>query len=231
MNISSKECKNYTAILKPTPTGPRIDLENIVGCPNWVATSIVAIYSLRNWKSQAELRGPLSLWELSEKASAIRRTLKEGLEDTIQAMEDHTSAESLFQSRDLGDDSQYEKQLLTVVFARSALVLLNVVVSGAYPSLGEIEQEVVAIIGTLKNLPDPSLLRFLAWPICIAGCMALEQHYSFFTGLQQQFDAPALGNVIKVIRRCWSLRELNTSQRGIDWSDALNSLRLNILFL
>jgi len=230
MNISSKDCENYTAILQPPPTGSRINPDSIVGCPNWVATSILAIYSLRDWKAQAELTGPLSVWELSEKASTIRRTLKAGLEETIQAMEGRGSVESLLQSGNLGDDPQYEKQLLAVVFARSALILLNVVVSGAHPSLGEIEQEVVAIIGTLKSIPDPPLMRFLAWPICITGCMALEEHYSFFTGLQQQFETPALGNVIKVIRRCWSLRELNTSPRGIDWSDALSSLRLNLLF-
>jgi hypothetical protein len=74
------------------------------------------------------------------------------------------------------DDSKVLIQNITRVFAGAALVYLQVTISGAYPGIPEIQRGVARTMAALDKLEDKSLVRNLLWPVCIAGCMATEEH-------------------------------------------------------
>ncbi|KAH8811052.1 fungal-specific transcription factor domain-containing protein, partial [Xylogone sp. PMI_703] len=224
-NISPELCEQYIYFLQTK--GTRVNFEEITGCQSWVVISILSIYSLRDWKISAEASRSLSFWDLMKRAGKIRTTLEDGIRASGQGQAE--PLDFLLAQFRVSDRHAIDKQTITYVFALAAGILLEIVVSGSYSNLKEVERQVERTIDALKSLPGPSLLQYLAWPICIAGCMAQPQHYDFFTDLLEigtRSEPGVLLNVGKVIQTCWALRERNQNKCGVDWSDALRNLQI-----
>ena len=218
----------YTRLLGSDDSS--VDFEYITGCQNWVISAILSIYSLRTWKKRAMAAGSLSIWELIERAQHIRRSLQKGIDDISMRLSHYDN--TLLRADNIAGRSQHEKHLITCIFARAASVLLEVVVSGASSGLAEIEKGVNETRALLEGVPDPSLLQFLSWPICVVGCVAQPQHHSFFKGLLHPAEQLKLGvfsNVLKVLERCWWLRESESNRREADWSEGIQSLQTDLL--
>jgi hypothetical protein len=71
--------------------------------------------------------------------------------------------------------STLNSQVVSSIFALSAITYLHTVVSGAYPDLNEIQQSVFRTMKVLVNLPDPGLLRYIVWLFCVTGCLASKE--------------------------------------------------------
>lgn len=234
--MSAEICERYTGLLESPFSG--LDLENITGCQNWVLTCILSIYTLREWKDRAVATESLSLWELLAKARMIRDRLENKMMEfssrVSQYRQNNCSVLSADNPISPTASFQREKWAITRVFALATKILLEVSVSGPYPSISEIEKAVSQIKEALDSLPSPHLLQYLSWPICIAACMAQPAHYSFFTGLCSSTESPTLGilpTVLKAAQGCWSLRETQHGGRGIDWCDSMRSLRMDLIFM
>ncbi|TAQ88645.1 hypothetical protein B7494_g3022 [Chlorociboria aeruginascens] len=125
----------------------------------------------------AEAAGSLSLWELTERATSIRRILEKAREESSSQpsiCSDHRLESSLNSGSSTTADTPSETNVITTTFAQATLILLDILVSGAYPGLKEIDDKVTSIRHILQELPSPTLLQFLAWPICIAGCTSIS---------------------------------------------------------
>ncbi|KAL9615942.1 MAG: hypothetical protein Q9160_009128 [Pyrenula sp. 1 TL-2023] len=218
----------YTRLLDSDESG--IDFEYITGCQNWVVFAILSIYSLRTWKKRAMTAGSLSIWELIERAQPARESLQKGIDDVSMRLSHYET--TLIKADSITARDQHEKNLITCSFARAALVLLEVVVSGASPGLAEVEKGVNETRAVIERVPDQYLVQSLSWPICVAGCMAQPQHHSFFKGLLHPAGQLKLGvfsNVLKVLERCWWLRESESTRKEVDWNDAIQSLQTDLL--
>jgi hypothetical protein len=208
-----------------------MNLEHITGCQNWLIVCVLKIYALMDWKKQAQATNQLNIWDFVEKAGSIQQPLNAGITATFQNLLQH----GIGQVYALGSFQWLENEvrLVTYIFACTAAILLEVLVSGANPALPQIQQYVARIVTILMALPNHRLLLALSWPLCISGCMAEPIHYQFLIRLLSPFESTNQGgisNVLAVLRECWKLREKSGNETYVGWEDAMKSLGTEILF-
>lgn len=211
-------------------------LDKLMGCENWAMLVIMDIAFLDNWKQKLQISARLSMRELVTRATHIERRLEDGIRDIpsrLRQLTNHSTPSIL----DTGVQEPSRLILLiTRIFACSALVYLDIVVSGAYPEMPEIRQNVSRTIDALRALPEIAIINSLTWAYCIAGCMAIEEEQTFFKGLavSNGGDAPTFGNSSKalaIMEECWRLRREEKQHQPVDWRTAMNSLGVNVLLV
>jgi hypothetical protein len=212
-----------------------LSLDKVMGCENWAMLLIRDIAILEEWKSTIQATGNISLRELARRAGAIEARLEDGL---------RTRSETVFASQTFDVQQSHPKptpynnliEQITRVFACSALVYLHIVTSGAHPELPEIKDGMMRTISALREISDRNLVSTLSWPICIAGCMALEDQQDTF----RSFTAPhpfgfiPFGNsskVLALLEKCWDMRRQGNDSIAIDWKSAMNCLGVDILLI
>lgn len=213
-----------------------IFLDKIMGCKNWAMLLIMDIAFLDDWKKNLQISAQLSMRELVTRATHIERRLEDGIRDNSSRLSQLTNHSI---SSILGTGIQEPTLLIlliTRIFACSALVYLDVVVSGAYPEMPEIRKNVSRTIEAFRALPETAIINSLTWAYCIAGCMAIEEEQMFFRGLavSSDGDAPTFGNFSKalaIIEECWRLRREEKRHQPVDWRTAMNSLGMSVLLV
>ncbi|OBT77635.1 hypothetical protein VF21_03718 [Pseudogymnoascus sp. 05NY08] len=213
-----------------------IFLDKIMGCENWAMLLIMDIAFLDDWKRNLQISAQLSMRELVTRATHIERRLEDGIRDNSSRLSQLTnhSIPSILGTR--VHEPTHLVLLITRIFACSALVYLDVVVSGAYPDMPEIRENVSRTIEAFRAMPEIAMTNSLTWPYCIAGCMAIEEEQMFFRGLavSSDGDAPTFGNFSKalpIIEECWRLRREEKWHQPVDWRTAMNSLGTSVLLV
>ncbi|KAM7216833.1 Fungal specific transcription factor domain containing protein [Rhypophila decipiens] len=178
-----------------------INLEPVSGCQNWVFALLLQVYDLRDWKRSTRAAGLLSLWELTSKANAIQTELERNIsrnQEIINKLlpkhEDDarngifTLAIDLDMNMDLDDQhhsnehkdpkTNIDIHLITQAFATALSVLLEVIVSGAYPQLPEIKQKVGRAIDAFHKVAQQSAAELiesaLCWPLFVVAAVVEE---------------------------------------------------------
>lgn len=196
------------------PGQGHVHLDKLMGCENWTMLIIMDIAALNEKKIASPANGEANMHELAVQGAEIERRLEEGLRRTTT---------DCHKSKAVQD--------ITRIFACSAFVYLNVVVSGGHSQLSKVQSAVCRTIEAFQNLSDPALMCDLTWPFCIAGCMASDEQEDFFRAIA----LPKCGRsykALEVAEECWRLRKLNVLGAGIvDWNTAMDSLGLNILLV
>ncbi|VUC22943.1 unnamed protein product [Clonostachys rosea] len=153
---------------------PVINLESVIGCQNTTILQIGEIAVLDKWKKECQNAGKLDVIELVSRATQIKNTL----ERQVVRLEGE-SAETCKLSGNLLDllapnnSASSSRRLVTLVWTHAALLYLLVVVSGWQPASDEVRHHVSQIIDLLANKITPNtLLRTMAWPFFIAGCLS-----------------------------------------------------------
>ncbi|KAF2121317.1 fungal-specific transcription factor domain-containing protein [Lophiotrema nucula] len=154
---------------------PPLNLEDFIGCENWVMLQIGEIAALDTWKKSMKKAGQLDMMELVARASAIKQALLGNLARL-------DAAANTPKTNSLGLFTLYNDQLppmpggctafVTRVWAHAALLYLSVMVSGWQPGSGGIRENVVRTLALLEQMPAPELLRTMVWPFCMVGCLA-----------------------------------------------------------
>ncbi|KAF7897091.1 hypothetical protein EAF00_005319 [Botryotinia globosa] len=70
------------------------------------------------------------------------------------------------------EQPSYNVLVVTHIFACSASIFLEVVLSGPLPKLPEIQHEVHRALESHTYINDPDLLNILRWPLCVAASVA-----------------------------------------------------------
>lgn len=211
-------------------------LDKIMGCENWAMLLIMDIAFLDDWKQNLQISAQLSMRELVTRATHIERRLEDGIRDNSSRLSQLTN-HSMPSILDTGvQEPPHLILLITRIFACSALVYLDVVVSGAYPEMPEIREHVSRTIDALRALPEIAIINSLTWAYCIAGCMAMKEEQTFFRGLavSSDGDAPTFGNFSKalaIMEECWRLRREEKRHQPVDWRTAINSLGMKVLLV
>src|SRR5262249_47943726 len=100
----------------------------------------------------------------------------------------------------------------TRVWAHASRAYLAVVTSGWQMSNAELRQSVAEVLALLQNIESAAQMRALAWPFCVAGCLAEagaqeEQFRSIITGMDDQQTLSALREARAIMEAVWRNRE------------------------
>lgn len=186
-----------------------IRLSSIVGCRNWVIRSIAEISALDSWKREQIEANSLSVVELVDRTSGIANGLRNGILEIQNCP--ITSSPSYLNHRAPFDmrPSPSASSKSTLIWAHAAQLYLTVVVSGWQLSNTEVRANVTQIIELLQTVPSYQL-RALAWPLCVAGCLALESEESSFMALFSNqgkvYTAGALDDARQILEQVWQIR-------------------------
>lgn len=217
-------------------SNPPVRLDKVGGIDNRIMIFIGKIAYLDAWKRTSQLNGTLSIIELAKRATQIETELKQVL-DEITKNRNITSSDRPA-SPYLTQFSVYAGYV-TEVYGYSALSYLYVVVSGPYPDLPEIRENVCRTMELLKGLPNPLLPRSLYWAILITGSLALEDEQplvrSILFGAGVSASSVGMGwNILKTLEECWRRRRLKIPIEPLGdgyWGDVMTSLHMKVMVM
>ncbi|KAL7961531.1 fungal-specific transcription factor domain-containing protein [Trichoderma compactum] len=190
-----------------------IRLSRLVGCHNWAIRVVAEISALNAWKKENVRMGSFLGTELAERARHIDEILDEGMSQ-------------------MDNDRTTDTVTSTKIWAYAARIYLAVVISGWQPILPGVRSGVAHALRLLQTVVGSSHLRVLAWPLCVAGCMAERAQEQAFRNLFSELDKPALigilGEALRVMESVWQNRG-NMSSELWDVEAFLNILGTPVL--
>lgn len=215
----------------------RIHLDRLMGCRNWAMISIRETSGLEAWRNEmlSGLKDPvlsghssgidnLIVPLLAQKSNEIEKRLQKGFSSIPCAMDGLTKHDR-------------ETELVTNIFGLSAVLYLAIVVSGSYGRLPAVPEDVLMALSAMKALPRHLLMR-VAWPYCVAGCLAEGSLREDFRQLLSETTAEGhpmgqLWNAMDLIEEFWKIRESVIPGQHIEspWALAMKSTEMKTLLI
>lgn len=204
-----------------------IHINEVSGCHNLVAETLCKIASLRRWKIETECDGKLNILELATRGGVILRSLT----DLIDQVSSTPSG-----SMPLGRNTWTQdcEKIITIAYARAAIIYLHVVISGPAPHLEEIRREVAELTASLESLNCNKTLQYASWPLCVIACFAVEEKAQNFLHHVDagEYDigrsrARLCMEGLKIGSECQKIRREYATHS--DWMSSMKSLQRRVL--
>lgn len=197
---------------------PVINLEAIVGLKNWTLLQIGEISTLDAWKQQCIADGNLDVVELVHRASAIKESLATHLA-SLNTDPAHVSREKS-SILDVFASPVCQGSLVTRVWTHAALLYLSTVVSGWQPANDDVRSSVSQVIEILlKGQISPTVLRTMAWPFCVSGCLADPAQEAQFRGVVELLQPPSffgtMHEALEIMENVWRHRGVDGATRDL----------------
>jgi hypothetical protein len=221
---------------EPVVGEAEIRLSAIVGCRNWIATSLAEVCTVAEWKrahgsSRRDVR-------MINRIANVAKTQKWN----IHTVKEHVIANAISYpsygdvcdpaSLDLGR-SPPMASVITLIWGLAAEIYRLTVDVGWDLEKPDIQSNVAHIAVLLSVIPLDQL-RTLAWPICVAGCLARENEEAIFTALFAKLGrvqtVGSLSDAQQLIESAWRNRS-TLDQRGHDLASGLAALHSPILIV
>lgn len=215
---------------------PHIALEEVTGCHTWVLLTISDISNLSRWKKDQIVSGKLSSDELIYRAASVERILNNGL-DTL---DQHGNTENNSQHipplalllNQSGFPFSYSKAApdgglpLTRTWIYAARTyLLSVKLDNSTQS-SELEISVKQLIRSFGAITSSPWMRWLAWPLCVAGIYASKEQRSAICSMMDLVGSFNVFGTMKatfdIIKTTWQKRD--AGERCLDLSTCLSSM-------
>jgi hypothetical protein len=200
-------------------------LEEIIGCKNWVVREIGRIATLHEWKMTGLLHGQLTAMDLEEKAEQIRGVINTGLAG--DCMEN-------LGVPDIHIPAIYHPMLITRVFALAASVYLHLVVYGFETESDTLNATMTEAMLILRTHMPNELLNAIVFPLYIFGCNAKAEDEDWFRGILG--SAPVAersmehrGKLLPLMEKIWRSRRESCS--GWSWQNNLMLSEYNLLLV
>ena len=206
---------------------PPVNIELVLGIKNWVLLQISEIAILDAWRLECSRAGNLDVMKLAHHATIIKETLTFHLTEI-----ENKPNNEIIGSLDiftLSDLRPSHRSLITRVWAHAALLYLFIVTSGWQPANDDVRYHVNRIVELLKyQISPPALLRTVAWPFCVAGCLAEPAQETQFRQVVQGLKPPNLfgkmHKALEIIENAWknrtagdmAIRDLAACFRSLD---------------
>jgi hypothetical protein len=209
--------------------GP-LRMEEFRGLHNWVLQVIGDIASLHAWKKSQSLAGSLSINELLSRGTILMDAIKGGIMAIQNTDPRPDTVATVISVPVLSEQPSYAMH--NTIWLYAALIYLNTVLTGWQPSCPEISSAVSKTTHLLLNLPSGTCLGALAWPLCVAGCLAPpEDEVKYKTivarlGGLQPFGS--LREAMNIMERVWARRPLDESW---DVAQCMNILGHGVVLL
>ncbi|PKK43626.1 hypothetical protein CI102_10731 [Trichoderma harzianum] len=185
-----------------------LDLEDSVGCQSWILLLIADIASLVEGKRQ----GRVSRDDLLVEGNRIAEKLQNGIKSlkdhpgkpvaSIGSFQAYSNPEALLEAI---DSTSY-----SLVWAHATVLYLFVTTSGWQEQHEIIQENVSSAIQILDKISSPAILRSLAWPFCVVGCLAsTDQEETFRIIASRMGNLSAFGTLLEALRimgQVWSTR-------------------------
>ncbi|KAB5578140.1 fungal-specific transcription factor domain-containing protein [Coniochaeta sp. 2T2.1] len=211
----------HDSLLGATDTGvePLVNLEAVIGCHNCVMRLVGEIAVLDAWKQACIKAGSLNMMELVRRATIIQEALEKYL--TLLANQPQPTTDEdlnlldIFRSgywqRSKSTSPSNQSNLVTRIWSHAAQIYLFVVVSGWQPASREVGPHVGRILELLETeISPPAMLRTVAWPFCVAGCLAMANQEPQFRGLVNALQPPSvfgtLRKALDIMEEVWRNR-------------------------
>jgi hypothetical protein len=186
-------------------------LSSVVGCQNSAILAIGQIAALDSWKHSAVRADSLSMTELAERALPIFTVLKSTLDALdSDSTRDHAHVPLSFPFQSYVDRSHASAPTITTtrIWTLAARIYLTVVAVGWQPFHSDIHSDVAHVLKLLSTVPSIHL-RVLAWPLCVAGCLAsIDQQQSFRDVFASKTKLELLGSLNEarqVMEKVWKI--------------------------
>lgn len=206
---------------------PLINLEVVLSCQNWVLLQIGEIAVLDAQKQKETDAGQADYLSMNIRAKKIQTAI----ESNLKRLENEPPAPqrqidgliNALTSSPNRDCSVGHNTSITRVWAYAALIYLAVAqswspcvtVAESYP---QVRAHVETILNILTHeISPPEMLRTMAWPLCVAGCMADERQETRFremvSALQPASVFGTIRQALAVMERVWEDRNRAPTER------------------
>jgi len=174
---------------------PPLNLDEYMGVENWILVALSDTSSLAAWKKDQLAAKTLSVADLVALAAPIEAALRsqlacgilcpggEGEEEQDAASPPLLTVPDLVPAAYGNALAPQHARAFNRAWGHAALAYLLVVVNGWQPASEPVRACVDALAAQLRDLPTPSCLRVVAWPLCVAGCLARRDQEAAFRGL------------------------------------------------
>ncbi|KIV99840.1 uncharacterized protein PV09_08509 [Verruconis gallopava] len=190
----------------------QIRLSAIVGCPSSVLQAIGQIATLDSWKAEQSAMNDDVQSELFERSSSISLSLANAearLELNHLESAPHSDPLLPFRSYAVRVTTASPYRITTSVWISAAQIYLSLVVNGFRWSDASIHDLVANILRLIPLIPSNEF-RTLAWPLCVAGCLASQSQESYFREIfATKKILEIIGSpkeAIRVVEKVWKSR-------------------------
>ncbi|KAJ3545636.1 hypothetical protein NM208_g2420 [Fusarium decemcellulare] len=196
---------------------PRLNLKYIVGCENWVFTTIAEIVEIDLWKKQTKRDGTFSLTDLIQRSANVFQVLDKGRAALDESSSDgicvSRGPDGMFSKFDLTTQPPYDPKayaIVTRIWVDAARLYLLVVMSGWHPESSGIREIVSKNLEQFNSLPSPGWLLSLAWPFCVTSCLVTRAEESTVRRIYEATEsAKSIGPIseaMKTAEKVWKQR-------------------------
>ncbi|QYT00283.1 Zn(2)-C6 fungal-type domain-containing protein [Trichoderma simmonsii] len=185
-----------------------LDLEDSVGCQSWILLLIADIASLVEGKKQ----GRVSRDDLLVGGNRIAEKLQNGIASLKDNPGKPATSIGSFQAYSNPEDlsQTIDTTTYSLIWAHATVLYLFVTTSGWQEQHEIIQENVSSAIKILDKISSPAILRSVAWPFCVVGCLAsTEQEETFRIIASRMGNLSAFGTLLEALRimeQVWSTR-------------------------
>lgn len=211
---------NLLGTVPPEEIEQPLDLFSFVGCQNWVLLAIGEIAALDARKRAEVMNHVFDQEEFDSQANEIHKTLESGLIAIANygPQSIPICGSSLWYQPGHSPCEGIRSLVPTKIYAHAAHIYLQTVIEGPDLKASSISWHTSSIAHLLRELHDPSQIRTLSWPICIAGCFsrAEEEQTCFQNSLASVGDIQSRSAALEasnIMKKVWSCRDSEGSYR------------------
>lgn len=218
---SPPRLRNYHNIIVQedvaNPPSENIRMENFFGCQGWVFLAISDIAVLDAWKKENKARGSFCYHELMETGSLLHQRLQQGLarlerESFKKRHFDITAVLRSYYRPDAAHQMRIDEQIsATRIWALATMAYLSVVVTGWSAATRTTTSSIAIAMQLLYGISSPAVLRSLAWPFYVLGCLATKEQEQLFTHMATSMgpllEFGTIGEALRIMKRVWEMRD------------------------
>ncbi|UKZ49481.1 hypothetical protein TrVGV298_003728 [Trichoderma virens] len=241
-STSQAACRFFTANLLYIDVMSSVSL----GCPPRLynyQNKIIPSCKTSEWSPCTMGEGPLRMeefrglhnWVLQVIAlepwhNTVRRNQRGGLWPSKHHARPPDTVATVISVPVLGEQPSYAMH--NTIWLNAALIYLNTVLAGWQPSCPEISTAVANTTEMLFNLPSGTCLGALAWPLCVAGCLAPPEDEVKYKSIVARLGGlqlfGSLREAMHIMEQVWAQRPMDESW---DVAQCMNILGHGVVLL
>ncbi|KAJ2971034.1 hypothetical protein NQ176_g7892 [Zarea fungicola] len=221
-----------TLSAQPQPAGPLL-MEEFFGLQNLVIQLLGDVATLDAYKKEQKAAGTLHTSELASRGQALSKIIETNLSG-LESM-DYTQSEvdraisvirdplSSLNPAALGCPNFIIQNL---IWWHAASIYLNTVLYGWQPANPKICRSVSKVTELLVGVPHGRTMQAMAWPFCIAGCLAPPQDHDKYRNMISRLGPLQVFGTVQEAKQIMELTWASKDRLGESWDIAkcLNSL-------
>lgn len=195
------------------PSSHEAQLEDVIGCENWVIILIGKISQLSPFDDVADFPTVVVSGDRIKQFSNIKERLVCGAGRNSQFVE------QLKRSEDYSFSTATSIRIITYIYTLAALIYLQITATGIQDTLTEIRTNVGCIAKALSLITDTEAGQNLMWPVYIAGSVSIGDERDFFRKGSQSFSTKTNSKMSAKLKDIWRDHDAIADSKRICLSD------------